>query len=62
MSNEIGWSGCELVGDGAHAYMYAQRTADGRIALGGRGVPYRFGSQTDNWGQTQQRTVDELER
>ncbi len=60
VSNEIGWSGCELVGDGAHAYMYAQRTADGRIALGGRGVPYRFGSRTDNWGQTQQRTVDEL--
>ena len=48
--DEIGWEGCELLGDGAHAYMYAQRTADGRIALGGRGVPYRFGSRTDNWG------------
>ena len=49
--DEIGWDGCELLGDGAHAYMYAQRTADGRIALGGRGVPYRFGSRTDNWGR-----------
>ncbi len=36
--------------------MYAQRTADGRIALGGRGVPYRFGSRTDNDGTTQAAT------
>ena len=27
-----------------HVYMYAQRTADDRIAFGGRGVPYRYGS------------------
>ena len=42
---EIGWDAFETLGDEAHAYMYAQRTADGRIALGGRGVPYRFGFQ-----------------
>jgi glycine/D-amino acid oxidase-like deaminating enzyme len=58
--DEIGWDGCELLGDGAHAYMYAQRTADGRIALGGRGVPYRFGSRTDNWGATQGSTIAQL--
>jgi glycine/D-amino acid oxidase-like deaminating enzyme len=58
--DEIGWEGRELLGDGAHAYMYAQRTADGRIALGGRGVPYRFGSRTDNWGVTQRATIDQL--
>src|SRR6201995_3125820 len=58
--NEIGWQGRELLGDGAHAYMYAQRTADGRIALGGRGVPYRFGSRTDNWGATQRSTIAQL--
>ncbi|TNC43638.1 FAD-dependent oxidoreductase [Mumia zhuanghuii] len=56
----IGWGGYETVGDMAHAYMYAQRTADGRIALGGRGVPYRFGSRTDHDGTTQQATVDSL--
>ena len=50
---EIGWSGSEVVGDAAHAYLYAQRTADGRIALGGRGVPYRFGSRIDDRGRTQ---------
>jgi Glycine/D-amino acid oxidases (deaminating) len=56
----IGWEGRETLGDMAHAYMYAQRTADDRIALGGRGVPYRFGSRTDNDGRTQQSTIDAL--
>lgn len=54
---EIGWPSATLVGDKAHAFMYAQRTADGRIALGGRGVPYRYGSRTDRRGITQRRTV-----
>jgi glycine/D-amino acid oxidase-like deaminating enzyme len=57
---QIGWDQAELVGDLAHAYMYAQRTADGRIALGGRGIPYRFGSRTDRSGQTQAATVRQL--
>ncbi|MFJ2058599.1 NAD(P)/FAD-dependent oxidoreductase [Streptomyces sp. NPDC087908] len=56
----IGWAGRETLGDMAHAYMYAQRTADGRIALGGRGVPYRFGSKTDNDGRTQPQTIEAL--
>ncbi|MFJ7068812.1 NAD(P)/FAD-dependent oxidoreductase [Streptomyces sp. NPDC101115] len=56
----IGWDGLETLGDMAHAYMYAQRTADGRIALGGRGVPYRYGSKTDNDGRTQPRTIEAL--
>jgi glycine/D-amino acid oxidase-like deaminating enzyme len=43
---QIGWGGQELLDDGAHVYVYAQRTADGRIALGGRGVPYRYASRT----------------
>jgi len=57
---QIGWQGEELLGDSAHAYMYAQRTADGRIALGGRGVPYRFGSRTDRFGRTQPATIAQL--
>ncbi|MFJ9434069.1 NAD(P)/FAD-dependent oxidoreductase [Streptomyces sp. NPDC101490] len=56
----LGWEGRETLGDMAHAYMYAQRTADGRIALGGRGVPYRFGSKTDNDGRTQPQTIEAL--
>lgn len=57
---EIGWNGHEILGDGAHAYCYAQRTREGRITMGGRGVPYRFGSRTDVNGQTQAETIRQL--
>lgn len=57
---EIGWRGHELLSEGAHAYCYAQRTREGRIAMGGRGVPYRFGSRTDVNGQTQDATIEQL--
>ncbi|WP_188584720.1 NAD(P)/FAD-dependent oxidoreductase [Gordonia jinhuaensis] len=59
---QIGWDGNELLGEMAHAYTYSQRTADGRIAFGGRGVPYRYGSSIDDRGATQQRTTDSLIR
>ena len=42
--DEVGWSGRETLTDGRHLIIYAQRTADDRIALGGRGAPYHFGS------------------
>ncbi|MDG4895879.1 FAD-binding oxidoreductase [Mesorhizobium sp. WSM4976] len=57
---KIGWEGHELLGNAAHAYCYAQRTREGRITMGGRGVPYRYGSRTDVNGQTQQATIDQL--
>lgn len=57
---EIGWDGSQLLADGSHAYCYAQRTREGRIAMGGRGVPYRFGSATDQRGETQAETVEKL--
>jgi hypothetical protein len=44
---EIGWSGRETFTDGRHLIVYAQRTADDRIAFGGRGAPYHFGSRID---------------
>ncbi|MFD7864486.1 NAD(P)/FAD-dependent oxidoreductase [Streptomyces sp. NPDC059783] len=56
----LGWDNRETLGDTAHAYMYAQRTADNRIALGGRGHPYRYASATDNDGRTHPATVDSL--
>src|SRR5262249_6661855 len=49
---QIGWERGEVLGDGAHVYVYLQRTDDGRIAIGGRGVPYRFGSRTGGAGDT----------
>lgn len=58
--DEIGWNGCETLGDMAHVYFYAQRTADNRIAMGGRGVPYRFGSRTDAAGVAQKATISQL--
>lgn len=58
--DEIGWAASETLGDTGHAYCYAQRTADGRIAIGGRGVPYRYGSRTDNDGSTPVATVADL--
>jgi glycine/D-amino acid oxidase-like deaminating enzyme len=59
---QIGWEGAELIGDYAHAYIYTQRSSDGRIVLGGRGVPYRYGSRIDHDGRTQRRTIMQLTR
>jgi glycine/D-amino acid oxidase-like deaminating enzyme len=33
--------------DARHVVVYGQRTADGRLAFGGRGAPYHFGSRID---------------
>lgn len=43
--DEIGLAGRESFGDFRHLVIYGQRTADGRIAFGGRGAPYDFGSR-----------------
>jgi glycine/D-amino acid oxidase-like deaminating enzyme len=43
--DEIGWSRRVAVADGRNMVTYAQRTADGRIAFGGRGAPYHLGSR-----------------
>jgi glycine/D-amino acid oxidase-like deaminating enzyme len=40
----IGWERRETVADQRHLFTYAQRTSDGRIAIGGRGAWYRIGS------------------
>lgn len=57
---ETGWADNDTLGDFAHVYMYAQRTADNRIAFGGRGVPYRWGSRVDTDGSTQPQTIEGL--
>jgi glycine/D-amino acid oxidase-like deaminating enzyme len=60
MWEQLGWQGAETLLDGSHAYTYSQRTADGRIAIGGRGSPYQFGSKTDREGPVPAETVAEL--
>lgn len=59
--SELGWTNGEALGNFAHVYIYAQRTPDNRIAFGGRGVPYRYGSRIPD-GPTPSSTVASLER
>jgi glycine/D-amino acid oxidase-like deaminating enzyme len=54
------WRGAPTLLDGQHRYAYLQRTADGRVAIGGRGVPYRYASSTGREGPVPARTVAEL--
>jgi glycine/D-amino acid oxidase-like deaminating enzyme len=44
---EIGLDDRPTFADARHAVIYGQRTADGRLAFGGRGAPYHFGSTID---------------
>ena len=41
----IGLTDRPTFSDGRHLIIYGQRTADGRLAFGGRGAPYHFGSR-----------------
>ncbi|HET8957777.1 MAG TPA: FAD-dependent oxidoreductase [Microcella sp.] len=57
---DIGWQGFETLEDLSHVYAYAQRTPDGRIAIGGRGTPYRWASGFDTDGLTDRATWSSL--
>ncbi|MEA2246949.1 MAG: hypothetical protein QOH46_1478, partial [Solirubrobacteraceae bacterium] len=59
---QIGWSGSETVADQHHLFAYAQRTVDGRIAMGGRGAPYRTGSVISEADETRPAVHDRIER
>jgi glycine/D-amino acid oxidase-like deaminating enzyme len=41
---ELGWNQRYTLNDARRLVIYGQRTADGRLAFGGRGAPYHFGS------------------
>ncbi|HWC68147.1 MAG TPA: FAD-binding oxidoreductase, partial [Acidimicrobiales bacterium] len=45
--DEVGWVRRETLNDARQLIIYAQRTADDRIAFGGRGAPYHFASAID---------------
>jgi glycine/D-amino acid oxidase-like deaminating enzyme len=57
---QTGWAGGETIDDAAHLYCYLQRTADDRIAIGGRGRPYRYGSGTERANGVPAATVRHL--
>ncbi len=46
--DEIGLRHYETFSDDRHLVIYGQRTADDRLAFGGRGAPYGFGSRVDS--------------
>ncbi len=58
--DKIGWDGHELIGDMNSAYCYCQRTREGRITVGARGVPYKFGSRMDKNGAPDAETIRRL--
>ncbi len=45
--DDAGFSKYETFADDRHLIIYGQRTADDRIAFGGRGSPYHFGSTVE---------------
>jgi glycine/D-amino acid oxidase-like deaminating enzyme len=59
---EIGWAGNECLMAGGHRYVYVQRTADDRIALGGDHRVYSYGSRTAPGHEIAETTVRELRR
>ena len=46
--DEIGWEDGLLISDHHHLFFYAQRTRGGRLAIGGRGSPYRIQAPIDD--------------
>lgn len=46
--NKYGLSARETFHENRHLVTYAQRTSDNRIAMGGRGAPYKWGSARNN--------------
>ncbi len=58
--DKIGWQGHEILEVFMNSYCYCQRTREGRIAVGGRGVPYRFGSAIDAAGTPDPETIRRL--
>lgn len=58
--DRIGWDGHEIMAVASHTICYCQRTREGRIAVGGRGIPYRWGSAIDADGAPDPVTVDHL--
>lgn len=56
----IGWDGFETLSETSYLTNYCQRTRENRLTIGGRGVPYRFGSQIDSDGITESATANSL--
>lgn len=62
MLASIGLTDRPSFSDGRHLIIYGQRTADGRLAFGGRGAPYHFGSRIRPSYDVEPRVFDDLRR
>jgi glycine/D-amino acid oxidase-like deaminating enzyme len=60
--DEVGWRRRETFNDARRLVIYGQRTADDRIAFGGRGAPYHFGSAVDPSFEQVARVHDDIHR
>ena len=60
--DEIGWASCAPIADQHYQFAYAQRTTDGRIALGGRGLTYKLGGPIREADETQAAIHGKLEQ
>jgi len=58
--DEIGLSERQTFADDRHLVVYGQRTADDRIAFGGRGLPYGFGSRINPALEQRSRIHDQI--
>lgn len=59
---EIGIENRETFAEASHLVTYAQRTADGRLAIGGRGAPYTWGSRRNDASEHHRRDHERLRR
>ncbi len=60
--DEVGWADRSTFSDARRMVIYGQRTADDRIAFGGRGAPYHFASSMKPAFEQHRRVHDLLER
>jgi glycine/D-amino acid oxidase-like deaminating enzyme len=58
----LGLAGHEVFTDHGHVVVYGQRTADDRIAFGGRGAPYHLGSAVEPRFDTEEAVFAALRR
>jgi glycine/D-amino acid oxidase-like deaminating enzyme len=59
--DEVGFAGGETFADDRHMIIYGQRTSDDRIAFGGRGAPYHFGSSVEPRFDMNHKVFEKLE-
>ena len=59
--DDVGFANYQTFADDRHMIIYGQRTSDDRIAFGGRGAPYHFGSSVEPRFDMNQKVFEKLE-